>query len=232
MFSVFAATVWYIGPGQLGTGNWCFRDNGFVSFRDVFAIYKENFAGKALSLVLDCPYAGCWPLAFVELFDDLGIPACGHKLREQGIMIKFFASCGERQVPSELLFSLRAIAPDDNHIWYKMSKISDFQQPKSINFTKITCLSKPYDSCKVSSRMKWKDMMEKDRSKRLVLVHGKDKGQAAWHYVLLRDANETLKEFNEKIATGTINVARYGEILASGWGEDPPPEIKGSLPCL
>lgn len=55
------------------------------------------------------------------------------------------------------------------------------------------------------------------------LVHGKDRDRDAWHYVLV-DKNK-LPLFLKQIETGSIDVALYGEVLRSGWGKNPPPEI-------
>ena len=64
---------------------------------------------------------------------------------------------------------------------------------------------------------------------RIYLVRGKDHGRPAWHYVLLVDDKETKKKFFEKIASGTVDIADYGEIVKSGWGVDPPNQLKDEL---
>ena len=57
-------------------------------------------------------------------------------------------------------------------------------------------------------------------TERLFVVHGKDKGKPAWHYVLV---NKTLLgSFLRQSKRGNIDVAKFGTILASGWGKDPP----------
>ena len=40
------------------------------------------------------------------------------------------------------------------------------------------------------------------------------------------DDEETIKKFHEKIKQGRLDVADYGQVLESGWGEDPPNEVK------
>ena len=61
------------------------------------------------------------------------------------------------------------------------------------------------------------------RSDLVYLVHGKDKDRDAWHYVLV-DKNK-LPLFLKQIETGSIDVALFGEVLRSGWGKNPSPEI-------
>ena len=53
-----------------------------------------------------------------------------------------------------------------------------------------------------------------------ILVRGKDKGRAAWHYVLVK--KHLLGLFLKRVKGGRVNVADFGDILRSGWGKDPP----------
>ena len=57
-------------------------------------------------------------------------------------------------------------------------------------------------------------------TKRFYLVRGKDKGRAAWHYVLVKKHLSGL--FLKRVKGGRVNVADFGDILRSGWGKDPP----------
>ena len=55
------------------------------------------------------------------------------------------------------------------------------------------------------------------------LVRGKDKGLPCWHYVLIDQFK--LPIFKEDLKKPTIDVADYGEVLESGWGENPPEDV-------
>ena len=57
-------------------------------------------------------------------------------------------------------------------------------------------------------------------TERIQLVRGKDKGRAAWHYVLVK--KHLLGLFLKRVKGGRVNVAEFGDILQSGWGKDPP----------
>ena len=57
-------------------------------------------------------------------------------------------------------------------------------------------------------------------TERLYLVLGKDKGRAAWHYVLVK--KHLLGLFLKRSKGGSLDVADFGAVLRSGWGEDPP----------
>ena len=52
-------------------------------------------------------------------------------------------------------------------------------------------------------------------------------GRKAWHLVLVE--RELLKDFREKVSTGTVDVAKYGYVIKSGWGTDPPDDIADNL---
>ncbi|MCV3769207.1 MAG: hypothetical protein K0T53_00530 [Wolbachia pipientis] len=67
------------------------------------------------------------------------------------------------------------------------------------------------------------DATRRSRSDLIYLVRGKDRGRPAWHYILVdKDKKEM---FLAKSKTGSMDVADYGEILYSGWGENPSQEI-------
>jgi len=52
-----------------------------------------------------------------------------------------------------------------------------------------------------------------------MLIRGKDKGRDSWHYV---EVSRSLMDiFMRKTRGGTVDVAKYGSLLYSGWGADP-----------
>jgi ankyrin repeat protein len=52
-----------------------------------------------------------------------------------------------------------------------------------------------------------------------MLIRGKDKGRDSWHYVeVIRGLFDV---FMKRTRGGTIDVAKYGTLLNSGWGADP-----------
>ena len=61
---------------------------------------------------------------------------------------------------------------------------------------------------------------KENSTERFYLVRGKDRGRAAWHYVLVK--KHLLGLFLMRIKGGVIKVADFGHILRSGWGKDPP----------
>lgn len=68
--------------------------------------------------------------------------------------------------------------------------------------------------------------MEGDR---VYLVRGLDEGRRAWYYVLVRDDDDVVAAFKEGLKAETINLEDYGKILESGYGKDPPNEVKDQM---
>ena len=61
---------------------------------------------------------------------------------------------------------------------------------------------------------------KENSTERFYLVRGKERGRAAWHYVLVK--KHLLGLFLKRVKGGRVNVADFGDILRSGWGKDPP----------
>lgn len=55
------------------------------------------------------------------------------------------------------------------------------------------------------------------------LIRGRDKGQYAWHYVIVDRG--LLVVFKMVISGGQVDVGKYGNIIKSGWGVSPSQEI-------
>ena len=56
------------------------------------------------------------------------------------------------------------------------------------------------------------------------------KYHGAWHYVLLVDDQDTIDKFKEltqgeNAGKNTIKLSDYGQVLKSGWGEEPPNDV-------
>ena len=61
---------------------------------------------------------------------------------------------------------------------------------------------------------------KQNSTERFKLVRGNKRGRAAWHYVLVK--KHLLGLFLKRVKGGVINVADFGDILRSGFGQDPP----------
>ena len=60
---------------------------------------------------------------------------------------------------------------------------------------------------------------------RVVIVKGKVRGCAAWCFVKVEDNEDIRIAFDKSFVTGVTSVDQYGEVLKSGWGENPPADV-------
>ena len=217
--------IYYIGSGKRNTGDWCFSD-GFVTFEDITACYDRFFHGRLLSIVSDCSYSGNWVKACSQYLEERGVQPCGHSADKKGILLKVYTSCRPTEVAATPCFSVRCAMNDKNSgkiSYYITRTLRETQHSYGIDFTRIQCGKKFEEPCALSPNYTW---LKQSESSRVFLVRGKDRGRPAWHFVLLVDDEDTIKAFHEKVKAGTVDVADYGEVLKSGWGENPPNEIK------
>ena len=78
--------------------------------------------------------------------------------------------------------------------------------------------------CTLKPGYYWRKLSIKER---IFLVRGKDGGHPAWQYVLVVDDQDTLDRFKETVATlGHADMGNYSQVLKSGWGKEPPNEVK------
>ena len=64
-------------------------------------------------------------------------------------------------------------------------------------------------------------------SQRIYLVRGKDRGKPAWHYVQVEKV--LLPLFLRRTNGGDLDVADFGLVLKSGWGKDPPENVRKNI---
>ena len=226
------AVLIYLGHSEEGTGNWCFKD-GTISFQEIFDLYRRH--GKLLVIHPDCCYSGNWVRECAKTLDSLGIPPCGHRAREQGILIKVFASCQPDQKAAEPCYSVEGVTEADHGtlFYYTSGQASETQTFCGTDFTKLVCGRGPDEWCRSEKALKnwtWQDAVDGGLWSRVHIVRGTDRGRPAWHIVLLSNKSEAYQEqFLEAVKSGTIDVAEWGNRIESGWGEDPPQDLREKL---
>ena len=188
----------------------------------------ECFKGKRLTIISDCSYSGSWVKECARVYDSLGILYCGHHSREKGILVKVFASCQSYQKATILISvkeAMKVVVSDV--IFYITKKLSTGQQGVAGDFRMIRCNNNPDEQCEYNHpNQTWTNKLW--LSNLVFLVRGKDRGKNCWHYVLVDE--DKVEQFKEKVKTsGNIDVANYGKTLYSGWGKDPPQEIKDKI---
>jgi len=196
------AWIYYTGYGEEGTGNWCFKD-GTITFQDIFTLYNKYLKEKLLYIITDCSYSGQWVVECAKCLDEMGIGACGHQTREQGILIKVWASCQPHQKATSGSFVIQE-GIYYNELWisiavYPNKKLSDTQTTYGCTFTETRCLQLkgPISPCRLPDipakcSWKWQELVEIDYENRpsslVYTVRGQDRGWDAWHIVLVEKA--------------------------------------------
>jgi hypothetical protein len=74
--------------------------------------------------------------------------------------------------------------------------------------------------------MSFVDKLQSSRTELVWLVTGFDGGKPAWHYVQVEKTK--LAMFKARNKDGS-NLTDYGTILYSGWGVEPPEDIKQKI---
>ena len=221
--------IWYTGHGEEGTGNWCFKD-GVITFEEVFAL-----RGKLMYLICDCCFAGHWIQKCGEGLDLMGIGACGHQARWNDVLIKIGTACKQDERAHDTYYTSNVVTISNEEWLLFLGKqdVSPTQTQLFLDFTKAQCFNKPEESCQlgcVPSALlwNWKDLTVNDKymyarlNKRMLTVRGKDRGRQCWHLAIVFE--HQLEEFLVAIRTGTVDIAKYGHSIFSGWGKDPPAE--------
>ena len=153
---------------------------------------------------------------------------------KKGIKLKVWCSCQPDQIGSCLIYSARGTGNDKNtgsSYVQNSCSIAPDQTTCGVDFTEITCGKTPEEEYALVSTFTFQ---EKKITSRLSIARNKDGGRPAWHVVLLVDDPETIRIFKEKTqgenaGTQTIKIDDYGEVIKSGWGQDPPQEVNNWL---
>ena len=167
----------------------------------------------------------------MEYLDKCKVLPCGHSARAAKVLLNVGASCRSYQIPHTLVYSARGQGNDKNSgvLWsnYNDYEICPDQHTRGYNCSRITCKEGATfeDSCSLTHDFTWHD---KSEEKTIKLVRGKvyhDKQRKdAWHFVSVSDEMEEM--FKKESEKENFDVAKYGQILESGWGRDPPDEVR------
>ncbi len=206
---------------------------------DIVHLYNTTkIKGRALAIISNCSHSGSWVWECCRYLDDQGVRACGHSAAEKGILLKVYASCRGSELASSLAFSVGGMVNHKNTgsltYWIYNKELHESQHPLGIDFTWHHCGKTPLEPCTYTSpKYTW---MKRYQARRGLLykVRGTDQGRPTWHYVVLKDDEETIRDFikktqGEKAGKERINVSHFGEVVKSGWGKDPPQEVADEL---
>ena len=96
----------------------------------------------------------------MEFLDEQGVQPCGHKAREKGMLIKVFASCKSKQIPTEYHFSVSGVFNEKNTgemgFWLS-EQLLKTQKTDYIEPSFIHCSGKTItEPCTLKSSYTWK----------------------------------------------------------------------------
>ena len=226
-YSDSPAVLIYLGHSEEGTGNWCFKD-GTICFWELFDLYRRLCPGKALTIISDCCYSGNWVRECAKTLDRLGIPPCGHRAREQGILVKVFASCQPDQKAAEPSYSVEAVTVENDGTQSMSAKQLTQQKSAWFDGTKLVCCRVPDCPCPWNTfqHLKWEDGVSPKLPTRW--VKRKEGGADKWYYIMLHSASDEYAaafsaQLNRDLA---LQLSDWGYVLGSGQGREIPQEIQ------
>ena len=206
------AVLYYLGHSEAGTGNWCFKD-GTISFQEVFDLYRRYYTAKMLLIHSDCCYSGNWVRECAKTLDRLGIPPCGHRAREQGILVRVYASCQPDQKATEPCYSVKSVTVLQRSAWF--------------DGTQLVCCRAPDSPCPRNTfqHLKWEDGLDRKFNKHW--IKRKEGGAYKWYYIMLHRAGDEYAEaFDAQCKRDpALQLSDWGYVLESGQGTDIPQEI-------
>ena len=195
---IYAALLWYIGNSEKNTGNWCFKD-GTISFQDIFHLFRRTCQGKVLSIISDCSYSGQWVRECAKTLDSLQIAPCGHRARENGAMVKVFASCQPDQEAAEPCYSIEAVkAMEDGSIVVSAKELT--QQKSMFDSTRLVCCRAPDSPCPqtIFQHLTWENAV--DKSWNVQLIKRRERHRDMWYFLLLHQpGGDYLQQFQSQL---------------------------------
>ena len=216
----------YQGHSEDDTGNWCFKD-GTISFHEIFDLYRRYHAGKLLCISSDCCYSGYWVRDCAKTLDRLGIPPCGHRAREHGILINLNSSCQPDQKAAEPCYSVQALTVNDDGTTMTQVENMTQQRPAWFNCTRLVCCRPPDSPCPRNTfqHLKWEDRVDGKPTVRRI---GRKEGETyKWYYIIPhRAGDEYAAAFSAQFKRDpALQLSDWGYVLESGEGTHIPQEI-------
>ena len=220
-----------MGNSEKDTGNWCFKD-GTISFQEIFHLFRRTCPDKALTVRSDCSYSGQWVRECAKTLDSLQIAPCGHRARENGAMVKVFASCQPDQEAAEPCYSIEGMkVMEDGSIACYTKNLT---QQKSVCFdsTSLVCCRAPDSPCPQTTfqHLTWENTV--NGSKNLHLVKRRERDRDMWYYILLHQPGDDYnQQFRSQLRRNrnSLQLSDWGYVLESGEGENPPQQVKDKV---
>ena len=164
----------------------------------------------------------------MDFLDEQGVGPCGHAAKEKGILVEVFASCLSIETPLEMAFSIHSVENDKNTgslafiTNLRCKHIHEGQHPSALNFTVVRCKNSISEPCTMAPGSTWQRW---SIGKRVWLIRSSNNIQPEWCYLLLANDEKTIIAVIDK-ENIPGNVEDYGQVLKSGWGREPPNEVR------
>ena len=163
--------------------------------------------------------------------DSLHIPPCVHRARENGALVKVFASCQSDQEAAEPCYSIEAVTvEDDGSIVHSAKQLTE-QKPTWIDSTRLACCREPDFPCPKTTfqHLTWENAV--DRTRNLRLVRRREGERDAWYYLILHRAGDNyLQQFQSQLKRdSSLRLSDWGYILESGEGQNPPQTVRDKV---
>ena len=159
-----------------------------------------------------------------KTLDNLHIPPCGHRARENRALVKLLASCQPNEEATEPCFSIEGMTvEDDGTIIHTPSRVSK-QRSTWFDSTRLVCCRDPDSPCPQTTfrHLTWENAVDKTRN--IQTIERRERDRDMWYYIILHQAGEDyLERFLSQFRTNaTLQLSDWGYILESGEGKDIP----------
>jgi hypothetical protein len=115
----------------------------------------------------------------MEFLDEQGVQPCGHKARKKGMIIKVFASCKSKEIPTEYRYPVDGIYNEksigDMSFWIAKQLLKP-QTTNDIDSSELNCQSKTInETCTLPPGLTW-STLEKMKRKSSVSIEAQGSG--------------------------------------------------------
>lgn len=188
-------------------------------------MFRKYPSVRCLNIESDCSYSGQWVRECAKTLDSLQIPPCGHRAKEQGAMVKVFASCQHDQQAKVLCYSVKGVkSREDGSIRAYARKLGETQTSKWFDSTRLVCCRSPDSPCPKNTfqHLTWENAVEE--SFKPLKVKTTEGSRDMWCFLLLHKPGEAYrKEFeSEREKNPNLQLSDWGYILESGEGKNSP----------
>ena len=230
IISYFIVRLVYLGHSEKGTGNWCFKD-GTISFLEIFNLFRKNCTKNCLYITTDCSHSGQWVRECAKTLDNLHIPPCGHKARENRALVKVHASFNQNKEAAEPYYCTEELTVEDTRSKTHYPSRNPQQKPTWFDSTKLVCCRGPDSPCPQTTfrHLTWENAVDKCRHIRK--LKRKEGDRDIWYYIMLYQAGEDyLEKFHSQCRTNsTLKLSDWGYIIESGEGKNIPGIIQDKV---